>query len=150
MARKILTYTVSHEGRDKGKVFVITEMPATQAEKWAARAFFAIAKSDIEVPEDISSTGMAGIAALGIRAFGRMDFDDAEPLMDEMFQCIKFMPDAMRPEVVRGLIEDDIEEVRTRYELRKETIKLHINFSIPAAVQTLASQSAAGSGSQNM
>ena len=149
MARKVMTYTVPHEGRDKGKVFVITEMPATQAEKWAARAFFAMAKSDMEIPDDISSTGMAGIAALGVRAFGRMDFHDAEPLLDEMFQCVKFMPDPMKPEVVRGLIEDDIEEVRTRYELRKETIKLHINFSIPAAVQKLAAQSAAGSDSQN-
>jgi hypothetical protein len=149
MARKVLTVTIPHEGRDKGKVFIVTEMPATQAEKWAARAFFAIAKSDVEIPDDISGTGMAGIAALGIRAFGKMDFNDAEPLLDEMFQCIKIMPDPMKPEVVRGLIEDDIEEVRTRYELRKETIKLHINFSIPAVVQKLASQPAAGSGSLN-
>ncbi len=142
MPRKILTHTIQSEGRDKGKVFVITEMPATQGELWAARAFFALAKADIEVPEDISTAGMAGIVALGIKAFGKMTFEDAVPLMEEMFRCIQFMPDPSNPEVVRGLIEDDIQEIRTRYELRKETIKLHINFSMPAAVQTLARQAA--------
>ena len=35
MARKTQTYTIDSGGRDKGKTFLITEMPATKAEDWA-------------------------------------------------------------------------------------------------------------------
>ena len=38
MARRISTFTAS-TGRDAGKDFRITEMPADQAERWAVKAF---------------------------------------------------------------------------------------------------------------
>ena len=132
MARKVLDITVSAEGRDKGKVFQITEMPASQGERWALKAFLALAKSGVDVPEDIMSSGMAGIAILGLRALSGMSFFEAEPLLVEMFQCVKIIPDPSKPLVVRALIEDDIEEIQTRMMLRKETLMLHVNFSVAA------------------
>lgn len=137
--RKTLIVTIDAEGRDKGRVYKITEMPATRAEKWAMRAFLGMARAGIEVPEDIASAGLAGIAMLGIRAVGSMQFDDAESLMDEMFGCIQYIPDPRNQDVVRNLIEDDIEEIGTRIRLRKEVFGLHVSFSKLADRLTSAS-----------
>jgi hypothetical protein len=139
MARKQITVTIDTQGRDFGKTFRLTEMPASQAEKWAMRAFLALAKSGVQIPNNIATSGLAGIAALGLEALGGVDFADAESLMDEMFQCIACIPDLSRPTVVRALIEDDIEEISTRVKLRKEVFGLHVNFSMPAAGLTSSS-----------
>jgi hypothetical protein len=128
MARKQLMITVDKKGRDIGKVFLINEMPASQSEKWAARCFFAMAKSGVEIPENIAESGLAGIAALGIKALGGVNFDDAEILLNEMFRCISIVPDPLKQNIVRGLIDDDIEEIGTRLMLRKEVFNLHVSF----------------------
>jgi hypothetical protein len=134
MARKTKTIVVEAEGRDKGKMFVLTEMAPTKAEKWAFRAFLALAKSGVEIPDDLATSGLAGIAKVGLQAFSGLSFEDAEPLMDEMFEMIAIIPDPARPEIKRGyggvgkLIEDDIEEVSTRLLLRKEMFSLHTSF----------------------
>jgi hypothetical protein len=133
MARRTQIVAISAEGRDLGKTFLLREMPASQSEKWAARAFLALARSGVEIPDDIQSAGLAGIASVGLKAFGGMNFFDAEPLLDEMFACIFVIPDPARPQVVRALVEDDIEEVATRLKLRMEIFTLHTGFSIPAA-----------------
>lgn len=129
MARKVLTYTVTDEGRDRGKAFVLTEMPAAKAERWAMRALQGLIKAGVEMPDEASAAGVQGLAIFGFRAFGAMDFDVAEPLLDEMMTCVTCLPDPTRPQVVRNLIEDDIEEVVTRVKLRLEIFKLHVNFS---------------------
>ena len=128
MARKQLDIVISAEGRDKGKMFQITEMPASKAEKWAIRTMLALGKSGVEIPDDLQAQGMASIASLGIRALTSLNFEDAEPLLAEMFDCVKCVPDPTRPEVTRALIEDDIEEVATRLSLRKDILSLHIDF----------------------
>lgn len=128
MARKIIQYTVQDEGRDFGKVFHIREMSASQAEMWAAKAFLSMARNGIDIPEDIADSGVAGLLSFGIKAICGMAFSDAKPLLDEMMMCVTIQPDPLQPAVIRGLIEDDIEEVGTRLKLRKETIKLHTDF----------------------
>jgi len=57
--------------------------------------------------------------------------------------CVKIMPDPGRPLIVRGLIEDDVEEVRTRVKLRMELVKLHLDFSEAAALSTSGPAAAA-------
>jgi hypothetical protein len=139
MGRKTRTIVIESEGRDQGKMFTITEMSPSQSEKWAFRALLALAKSGVEVPDDIATSGLAGVAALGIKAFSGLRFEDAEPLLDEMFAMVSFIPDASRPAVKRGfggvgpLIDDDIEEIKTRLTLRKELFALHTDFSMPVA-----------------
>ena len=132
MARNTKDVTITAEGRDKGKVFHLTEMPATQSEKWAFRLFLALSRAGFEVPDDIQAAGMAGIAALGLQSIGKLSWADAEPLIDEMFGCVQVVPDPSRPEVIRRLIESDIEEIGTRMFLRKEIFGLHVSFSTPA------------------
>lgn len=129
MGRNTRTVVIEAEGRDKGRTFFLTEMPAAQAEKWAMRAFLAMARNGVPIPDDLASRGLAGIASVGIHALGSMSFADAEPLMDEMFACIQMIPDPGKPNVKRALFEGDIEEVGTRLQLRKEVLDLHVSFS---------------------
>ncbi len=128
--RKVIDVTITDEGRDKGKVFTLTELSAARAEEWATKALLALAKSGVEIPDNVSGAGLAGIAVLGLKALGQMSFADLKPLMDEMFECIKIRPEAKNPNVVRSLIEDDIEEIATRLKLRSEIFTLHTGFSL--------------------
>ncbi len=69
---------------------------------------------------------------MGLRALSGLKYEVAAPLLAEMMQCAKFMPDASRPQIVRNLMDDevnsDIEEVATRIKLRIEIWNLHTGF----------------------
>lgn len=136
--RKTSTYTGT-VGRDTGKQFEITEMPAAQAEKWAVRAILALGKSGIQMPDRFEAFGMEGVAALltqvGLRGLFGMQFAEAEPLLDEMMSCVVALPDPTNPAVKNPMIDMIIEEVPTRLALRSEVINLHVGFSVTAWLQ---------------
>lgn len=129
MARKSDTIVITEEGRDKGKAFLLTEMPAAQAEEWATRALLAMGRSGASIPDEILGSGMSGVAALTLRAFAGLRWEDAKPLLDEMFRCVRLVPDQSK-DFTRDLIADDIEEVATRLCLRDKIMELHTGFSI--------------------
>lgn len=133
MALKTSTVTIQDDGRDRGKVFLITEMPAWQAEKWAIRLMQGATRAGLDVPANIVSQGMLSVAYYGITAIASMRWEDAEPLLDEVMACIKIIRDPSRPDMVFDLLLTDIEEVATRLHLRAEVFKLHTNFSMPGA-----------------
>src|ERR1700692_944296 len=141
--RKTKIVTITAEGRDLGKIFLLTEMSAHQAERWAMRALMAVADAGVDLPEAALGAGMAGIAALGIRAIFRVPFALAAPLMDEMMDCVQIVPDPRKP-FPRRPEQDDIEEVATRLLLRSEVFELHTGFSVTAAISE--SLAAASSG----
>lgn len=129
--RKTATVTIEDEGRDKGKVFVLTEMPASQAERWANQVFFHLAATGIDVG-DAPRHGIVGIAIVGLKAIFSIPFDIADPLLNEMFGCVAIKPsDRAEP---RPLVEEDIQEVTTRWKLRGEVLALHAGFSSAVAL----------------
>lgn len=136
MARKQITFTVREEGRDQGKAFLITEMPASQAERFAFRALLALSRTGVTIPDDLAQQGWVGLAGVGIRAFAYLDFADLEPLLAEMIGCVQAIPDPGRPEITRGLVDSDTEEVATLLRLRKEVFELHVDFPKLAALLT--------------
>ena len=140
MSRKTKVVTVTTEGRDHGKKFLLTEMPATQAEKWAFRAFLALGKAGIEIPDEVRQAGMLGMTWVGLRALSRTDYRDAEPLMDEMMTCVQAIRDPSRPALVFPLIETDTEEILTITFLRDQVFELHTGFSVGALISRLAAQ----------
>ena len=127
MARNTKEIIIADAGRDQGKRFLLMEMPARPAEKWATRAFLALARSGVDIPEDIANSGWAGIAIQSLKTIAGVQFAEAEPLMDEMFKCIQFVPDTgiPRPLIDNGTDGDDIEEIMTRMKLRWEVVNLH-------------------------
>ncbi len=128
MARTTENYTVTDDNRDRGKVFVLTELPASKAEAWAMRAILALMAGGVELPENFERLGMAGMAEVGIKALSGLKWEVAEPLLNEMWECVQIMPDPTKPHVVRPLIEQDIEEIATRIKLRAQVWKLHTDF----------------------
>ena len=125
--RNTVDITIEAEGRDKGKKFRLTEMPASNGEDWAMRAFFGLASSGVEIPnlELVREMGMAGIATIGLKALGGLTPEIARPLMDEMWQCVQIIPSSG---IARKPTEDDIDESPTRVRLRKEVFELHTGF----------------------
>lgn len=109
-------------------------MPAAQAEAWAMRAILALMAGKADLPEGIEHEGMAGIARIGIKALSGLHWEVLEPLMQEMFTCIQIIPDPARPNIVRPLIDQDVEEIMTRVKLRGEVWALHTGFSVTAAL----------------
>ena len=112
------------EGRDAAKKYQITEMSAESAEWWAFRALQAIAGADAELN---LQAPLADMAAQGIKALAKVHPDQAKPLLDEMMGCVQILvPATQKP---RPLLDGDIEDVKTRFMLRKAVVELHLGFS---------------------
>lgn len=145
MARITEKFIVAEDNRDKGKIFILTEMPAAQGEAWAMRALLALMAGNVELPEDFERMGMAGVAEVGVRALAGLKWDVVEPLMVEMWQCVQIQPDPKKPHIVRPLIEEDIEEITTRIKLRAAVLKLHTGF-LSAVAPLISGKSNAAAG----
>ena len=142
MARKEVKVTITAEGRDKGKVFIIREMSSSALEDWAARILLAMTQTGAKLADDIAQRGVAGIASMGIGAvMGGLSIDVARPLLKEMMDCVFIMPDPSNPGLVRPIVDtgngDDIEDLSTRLKLRGDWYQLHTGFSMPVALSDL-------------
>jgi hypothetical protein len=136
--RKTIDYTITDsESRDKGKKFRITEMSAMQAEKWCYKAISGMIKSNVDLPSNIMSVPAESLAALGFASILRIDFDDLEPLLEELFNCVEYC--AVSEETLKAdkkslayrkinMEFGDIEEMGTLSALRLEVFKLHLGF----------------------
>jgi hypothetical protein len=112
------------EGRDAGKKYQITEMSAEAAEWWAFRALQAIASSEVDLN---LQAPMAELARTGLKALASVSPAQAKPLLDEMMSCVQIMvPATQKP---RAIMDGDIEDVKTRFLLRKAVMELHLGFS---------------------
>lgn len=131
MARKTKELTITAEGRDAGKVFKLTEMSADQAERWATRAFFAMANAGVELPDNVAEQGMAGLAVVALTGISKLAYEVAEPLLAEMLTCVKYVhaPGQAAQTIMSGEM-CQIEEVKTFMQLRLEVLELHTGFSL--------------------
>lgn len=148
--RKHKLVTITAEGRDKGKSFLVVEKSAFETEKWATRALLALSRAGAEISEDAISAGGLGVLIAGMASFQKLHFEDAEPLLDEMMTCVSFVPDANRTDPMtsrpftRALMmpdsvnDGDIEEIATLLTLRGEALELHLGFSVAAVLSSLA------------
>lgn len=128
--------------RDAGKTFLVTEMPAMQAEKWAWKMVIAVKGTTARVPEEVAQLGMIGIAVRGLNAFlaSDVDFAKLEPLLDEMMTCVSLVRDPAHPDVATPIASpDDIEEPVTVTWLRSEVLRVHTGFSAAEAFSELVS-----------
>jgi hypothetical protein len=137
MPRKTTRLTISEEGRDKGKSFVLTELPADQAERWFIRAMQAAVQSGADITPEVIAGGAASFAMLGMQILSGVPWANLEPLLDEMWQCVQYQHTANIPlqSISEGL-NSQIEEVATRLALRVAVLELHAGFFIPGASPT--------------
>jgi hypothetical protein len=143
--RKSVTIVIDKEGRDHGKHFLLTEAPAMKVELWAARAFNGLARANVQIPEEVRGSGVVGVFIMGIKMLVAMEWDVQQGLMNEMLECARYMPDPMKPEVLRPLIgpgsnpDGDVEEFLTIVHLREEIFALHAGFTLAGVISTLPS-----------
>lgn len=128
MARKSALVTIN-EGRDKNKTYKITEMPCTQVDRWIMRAVFGLGEVGIDLPPDLLTMGAAPIMYAIASQINKLPSKLGIELSDELMQCVEIVEDRL----TRGLVENDIEDVATRFQLKKEVLKLIFGFFVPAA-----------------
>lgn len=129
MARRTKVVTIDAEkGRDHGKTFLVTEMPAEAAEWWAIRALQGILGANPDFDIDIFSAPLAKIAGFAFVGLARIPAEQLKPLMDEMKGCVSvLLPDG---KTTRALLPNDVEDFMTWVELRKEVFEVLTGFSV--------------------
>lgn len=120
--RKEIEITIE-KGRDAGKTFKITEMGAVQMDRWAVKALCLFGRS---------GQGLGTLANMGfveiINAFSKVNYDDAQPLLDELLACASFKKDGVYVAMKGSMIEGVVEDFTTLFRLRVEALKLHFGF----------------------
>lgn len=125
--------------RDNGKSFVVTELPADQAERWALRVLLAMGKGGAELPPGVTAeslkdeAGVAVLAAVGFKALLSIPWADAEPLLSEMLACVQYVTPAGTTTPLLSGDQCQIEEAKTFTWLRLKVFELHTGFSLPGA-----------------
>ena len=112
------------EGRDAGKTFKITEMPATQADRWATKALCLVGKSGCSIIDLFNKMSNGGI----LNVLGDLGYDGAEPLFEELLNCCSFKQDGVYVQMKGSMIDSVIEDWTTIFRLRKEAYDLTMNF----------------------
>jgi hypothetical protein len=148
---KTVTIKVTEPGerpnRDGGKTYLLTEMPALVAERWARHAIAACSRNDLNVKDEVAKLGMLGFYLVGFQALAGGDVDAVDALMDQMLPCIKIVESETVTRPLGG--DGDISEVSTLYILRKELIELHMGFTFAELASNLAASLAEQMTSQN-
>lgn len=124
------------DDRGKSLTFKIREMSALKLEGWIARAGILLAATGIldETRVDVRNAGeiAAGVARAvgesGISALGRLDYDKARPLLDELLSCCSRVDAGVEQPLTPDVLEGFIEDVRTLFTLRKEALALNFGF----------------------
>jgi len=152
MARKTKTLVIE-SGRDQGKSFLITEMPVTRADKWANTALLAMLRGGVDVgnvnfgliadtigvgdaPKIEPMGGMLELARITIAGLGNVTETVGQELLDQLINdCAQVISSGG---VVRQMlsIDDEIEDLKTLWMLRKESFLLHIDFLADGSSQT--------------
>lgn len=138
MALKTKQITIEH-GRDKGRVFLITEMSAAHADNWAMRALIALANGGVDLGNLSPQQGMMGMAGVALDALGRLKADDAIPLLNELLDCVQIIPEGGQPRPL-NMDFNDVEDFTTLWRLRKEVFALHTDFLQHAFGKTTESE----------
>ncbi|MGN6312850.1 MAG: hypothetical protein ACTHMO_03710 [Rhodanobacteraceae bacterium] len=124
MARKTCRVLIDAEGRDKGKTFVLTELPALDIERWTVRLVLALGKNGVSLPGVQADSGFAGIAGVLWALLAQITPDEAEALMAVMLEGLQID----EGKLTRNIVADDIEEAETLLRIRLAWVDLHAGF----------------------
>jgi hypothetical protein len=151
LKNKTVTIKATEDGerpnRDSGKTYLLTEMPALKAERWARHAIAACSRNDLNIKDEVAKLGMLGFYLVGFQALAGGDVHAVDGLMDQMLPCIQIVESQAVTRPLGG--DGDISEVSTLYILRKELIELHMGFTFAEIASNLAANLAEQTASQN-
>lgn len=126
------TVTIELDNADKGKKFLITEMPLLKADKWAWSLGHGLFQGGINDDLDVNNLnfnttgGILEVAKLGMSILKGLPRDLMFELMDELTEsCVQYVAENGQ---ARPLVDGDITNVVTLNLLRKEALAIHIDF----------------------
>lgn len=131
LTEKIITI---EEGRDMGKTFVVTEMPASKLEKWSARALLALFNGHVpatvaEQARGSNATALAGVVMSGLNG---VSWEQVEPLYDELLTYAHRIPDTARPAdripLNKNNVDAHIQDMGTLLRLRAAVLEVCFDF----------------------
>ena len=135
MSNGLKTKTVTIEkGRDAGKTFLITEMPAIQADEWAHRLLEQAANSGVDLKNvdvlNVNTSSMSGMIEIGAAVFtilGRIPADISRQMkFDLLDRCVKIIP---KSGGARSCVWDqEILDFQNYTTLAAQVIGIHVNF----------------------
>ena len=109
------------------RMFRITQMPATKAERWANRAAFLL----IEAGKSLKSTKNIKIEDL-VKMLSTVDYAKIEPLYNELIECCEYIsdgnPNSAGMPCSQDTIDAQIIEPMNLYRLRLASAKLNFAF----------------------
>ncbi len=145
MARIKKTVAVEKDGRDKDKLFEITEMSAWDTNQWGIRCAKQLAKSGIDLPQEIVDLGIAGVVSTFkksliskskeadeygssfVKAFmvlaAGVEEEKLFILLNDLLSCVKFKN--KKGDAMDLLIDEHIEDSSTLNLLYSEVFQLH-------------------------
>lgn len=124
MIRNTVRYIEDGEGRDKGKLFIISEMSSSQGERLTRRVLSSMLESGVYIPQGVPLTSSL-FAQIAISNIGKIRWDNIELIASELWGCVQYIPTPSKPDIIRLPYEDDIEEIITIHKLRWEAAKLN-------------------------
>lgn len=130
---KETTFTATN-GRDAGKVFLITELPAIQADEWAHELLYEASMAGMNLKNvdvlELDTKSMKGMIELGsmiVTIIGRIPGKRSRELKFELLnRCVQIVPKGGHPRMV--IWEDEIKEAATFTILFGQVLKLHLDF----------------------
>lgn len=121
---------IPKEGADKGKIFIISRMPAFAADQWARRIIMSLRKKR----EDISCHGMLSLAETAPSLLGELELDVCDDVLCELRSYIKIKRDRDNVNIApMKIMEEDFEDSYMLQTLYKEAYKLNVGFIKAAA-----------------
>ncbi|MCX7132269.1 hypothetical protein [Aeromonas sp.] len=134
MARKQITHIVEAEGRDQGKEFIITEMPAWDADTLAQDIWRAMGNSKFtNIPQDVIAMGSAGLATLGLSVLSASTPEVASTMRDKLLDTVDVVITSDAGQQVRKVKSIDFEEVQTIRQLMDKVFEVNFGFLVIAA-----------------
>lgn len=129
-------------GRDNGGMFELREMAAVPASDWFMRAMQFLVRSGTDVPPHIFEAGPAGFFAIGIgtalSGVARAPWFEVKDLLRELFGCVVTYtpPGGSVPLSGWAVIETQILEAATIFQLYEEVVSLSLGFSLAGELST--------------
>ena len=127
MARK--ESIISIQDREQLLTFKVREMSASKLENWLARATLLVADSGSQTKGGLNMETLGSVLVeKGLAMLGKVDFDKAKPLLDELLGCCSRVVERVEERCTPESVDAYIQDVRTLFTLRMEAIKLNLGF----------------------
>lgn len=134
MARRDKTITITNEGRDKDKRFLITELPASKTEEFSMLMIENFSSLDPETIKQLQeiAKSMSNTQALASIETSKLDPKLAKILFngieDYLFLTLDYLQVGNSIEITKENADNFIEEASTRFELKQQFMEMHIGF----------------------